>query len=104
KYFPWSKFASGQQGKVPGYDPLAYVVQSAHARGLKVHAWVNPFRITGYLNRYSDLCSTNPAVVWAYDGDPANDRWVLLHQGEYYYNPAIPQVRQMVIDGVREIV
>ena len=104
KYFPWSKFASGQQGKDPGYDPLAYVVQSAHARGLKVHAWVNPFRITGYLNRYSDLCSTNPAVVWANDGDPANDRWVLLHQGEYYYNPAIPQVRQMVIDGVREIV
>ena len=37
-------------------------------------------------------------------GDPANDRWVLLHQGEYYYNPAVPQVRQMVIDGVREIV
>ena len=71
---------------------------------MKVHAWVNPFRITGYLNRYSDLCSTNPAVVWANDGDPANDRWVLLHQGEYYYNPAIPQVRQMVIDGVREIV
>ena len=104
KYFPWSKFASGQQGKDPGYDPLAYVVQSAHQRGLKIHAWVNPYRITGYLNRYSDLSSSNPAVAWANDGDPANDRWVLLHQGEYYYNPAVPQVRQMVIDGVREIV
>lgn len=104
KYFPWSKFASGQQGKDPGYDPLAYVVQSAHQRDLKIHAWVNPYRITGYLNRYSDLSSSNPAVAWANDGDPSNDRWVLLHQGEYYYNPAVPQVRQMVIDGVREIV
>ena len=33
KYFPWSKFASGQQGKDPGYDPLAYVVQSAPCEG-----------------------------------------------------------------------
>lgn len=104
QYFPWSKFASGQQGKNPGYDPLAYVVQSAHARGLKIHAWVNPYRVTGYLNRYSDLSSDNPAVVWANDGDPSNDRWVLLHQGEYYYNPAVEQVRQLVINGVKEIV
>lgn len=103
-YFPWSKFASGRQGKNPGYDPFAYVVQSAHQRGLKVHAWVNPFRITGYLNRYSDLCASNPAVVWAGDGDASNDRWTLVHQGEYYYNPAIPQVRQLIIDGVKEIV
>lgn len=103
-YFPWSKFASGQQGVDPGYDPFGYVVQSAHARGLKIHAWINPFRITGYLNRYSDLSSDNPAIVWANDGDPSNDRWVLLHNGEYYYNPAIPQVRQRITDGVREIV
>lgn len=103
-YFPWSKFASGQQGAAPGYDPFAYIVQAAHQRGLKVHAWINPFRITGYLNRYSDLSSNNPAIVWANDGDPSNDRWVLLHKGEYYYNPAIPQVRQLIVDGVREVV
>lgn len=104
KYFPWSKFASGQQGKNPGYDPFAYVVQSARSRGLQIHAWINPFRITGYLNRYSDLSSDNPAIAWANDGNPANDRWVLVHEGEYYYNPAIWQVRQRIIDGVKEIV
>lgn len=103
KYFPWSKFASGQQGKNPGYDPFDYVVKSAHSRGLQVHAWINPFRITGYLNRYSDLSADNPAILWANDGDSSNDRWVLVHQGEYYYNPAIPQVRQRIIDGVREV-
>ena len=64
----------------------------------------NPFRITGYLNRYSDLCASNPAIVWAGDQDASNDRWVLTHEGELYYNPAIPEVRQRIIDGVREVV
>ena len=41
QYFPWSKFASGKQGKNPGYDPLAYAVQAAHQRGLQLHAWIN---------------------------------------------------------------
>lgn len=104
QYFPWSKFASGKQGKNPGYDPLAYAVQAAHQRGLQIHAWINPFRITGYLNRYSDLCASNPAIAWAKDGDSSNDRWVLCQKGEYYYNPAILQVRQLIIDGVKEIV
>ena len=104
QYFPWSKFASGKQGKNPGYDPLAYAVQAAHQRGLQLHAWINPYRITGYLNRYSDLCAANPAIAWAKDGDSSNDRWVLCQNGEYYYNPAIPQVRQLIIDGVKEIV
>ncbi len=104
QYFPWSKFASGTQGKNPGYDPLAYAVSAAHQRGLKIHAWINPYRITGYLNRYSDLCVTNPAIAWANDGDSTNDRWVLCQNGEYYYNPSIPQVRQLIIDGVKEIV
>lgn len=104
QYFPWSKFASGKQGKNPGYDPLAYAVQAAHQRGLQLHAWINPYRITGYLNRYSDLCASNLAIAWAKDGDSSNDRWVLCQNGEYYYNPAIPQVRQLIIDGVKEIV
>ena len=104
QYFPWSKFASGKQGKNPGYDPLAYAVQAAHQRGLQLHAWINPYRITGYLNRFSDLCASNPAIAWAKDGDSSNDRWVLCQNGEYYYNPAIPQVRQLIIDGVKEIV
>ncbi len=104
QYFPWSKFVSGTQGKNPGYDPLAYAVQAAHQRGLQIHAWINPYRITGYLNRYSDLCASNPAIAWAKDGDSSNDRWVLCQNGEYYYNPAVPQVRQLIIDGVKEIV
>ena len=44
RYEPWSHWISGAQGKSPGYDPLAYCIQQAHARGIEVHAWFNPFR------------------------------------------------------------
>lgn len=41
---PWSSALTGTMGKSPGYDPLAYCIQQAHARGIEVHAWFNPFR------------------------------------------------------------
>ena len=41
---PWSPWLSGTMGRSPGYDPLAYCVSQAHARGIEVHAWFNPFR------------------------------------------------------------
>ena len=41
---PWGAMLSGTQGSDPGYDPLAFAVQEAHARGLELHAWINPFR------------------------------------------------------------
>ena len=41
---PWAKSIMGVQGVDPGYDPLAYAVTAAHARGLELHAWFNPFR------------------------------------------------------------
>lgn len=103
-HFPWSKFASGRQGVSPGYDPLAYAVQAAHDRGLEFHAWLNPYRVTGYLMSFDELADSNPAKVWLTDQDPNNDRWVLLHSGSYYFNPAIPEVRQLITAGVKEIV
>ena len=104
KYFPWSKFAGGTQGANPGYDPFGYFVKAARKRDLQIHAWVNPYRVTGYLNRWGDIADTNPAKVWLTDSDTTNDRWVLKHNGEYYYNPAVPQVRELIINGVKEIV
>ena len=41
---PWGAMLTGQQGTNPGYDPLEFAVQQAHARGLELHAWINPFR------------------------------------------------------------
>lgn len=41
---PWSPYLTGEMGKSPGYDPLAFAVQEAHRRGLELHAWFNPYR------------------------------------------------------------
>ena len=41
---PWSEFLTGEQGKDPGYDPLAFWIEESHKRGLELHAWFNPFR------------------------------------------------------------
>lgn len=41
---PWSRFLTGTMGKDPGWDPLAFALAEAHARGLELHAWLNPYR------------------------------------------------------------
>jgi uncharacterized lipoprotein YddW (UPF0748 family) len=41
---PWSEYLTGTCGKDPGYDPLEFAVREAHARGLELHAWFNPYR------------------------------------------------------------
>jgi uncharacterized lipoprotein YddW (UPF0748 family) len=41
---PWSASLTGTMGRSPGYDPLAFCIKEAHARGIEVHAWFNPFR------------------------------------------------------------
>jgi uncharacterized lipoprotein YddW (UPF0748 family) len=41
---PWARLLTGTQGVDPGYDPLAFAIEQAHARGMELHAWINPFR------------------------------------------------------------
>src|SRR5699024_2535753 len=43
---PWSEYLTGTQGKDPGYDPLTFLIDEAHKRGMEFHAWLNPYRIT----------------------------------------------------------
>lgn len=103
-YFPWSKYISGTQGTNPGFDPLAYMVKAAHDRGLAFHAWLNPYRVTTGSTDYSKLSKDNPARVWKEDSDASNDRNVLSFGGNLYYNPAVKQVQDLILNGIREIV
>jgi uncharacterized lipoprotein YddW (UPF0748 family) len=69
---PWSEYLSGRQGQapVPFYDPLAFAIEEAHARGLQLHAWFNPFRAGHPLSRSphapSHITNTHPELVWHY--------------------------------------
>ena len=81
---PWSPFLSGTMGRAPNpyYDPLAFVVREAHARGLEVHAWFNPYRALDPSSpgpvSPSHITRTDPEAIrrygsqlWMDPGDPA---------------------------------
>ena len=77
------------------------MIEEAHSRALRLEALVNPYRIRGSAAMPKTLAEENPASAFA--ADPARADWV-VEQGEgLYYNPAIPEVRALIVNGVREI-
>lgn len=94
--YPWSDVLTGTQGKDPGYDPLEYFIEGAHKRGLKLQAWINPYRVQTKADK-TKLCSTSPAA--------AHPEWTVVSKdGQLYYDPGIPSVRDLVEKGITEIV
>lgn len=92
-YYPFSHLCTGQQGRDPGYDPLALLVQAAHDRGLALEAWVNPYRIQAGLT--PALCDANPAKL--------HPDWVKYTDTGAYLDPANTAVRQYIADAVGEL-
>lgn len=106
-YYPWSHLVTGTQGEAPadGFDPLAYAVESAHREGIALHAWLNPLRIMLANGVYPpSLSENNPYNVWRNDDNADNDNWVIDYQKGKFYNPAVPEVRELIVNGTREIV
>ena len=104
KYFPWSKYISGTQGKNPGFDPLKYMVSAAHKRGLQFHAWINPYRITSDTTNINTLSKDNIARRWRTNNTKDDDRNVLNYNGALYYNPSVNWVQLQIRNGIQEIV
>ena len=92
-YYPFSHLCTGQQGRDPGYDPLALLVQAAHDRGLALEAWVNPYRIQAGLT--PALCDASPAKL--------HPDWVKYTDTGAYLDPANTAVRQYIADAVGEL-
>jgi len=97
-------YLTGKQGSpLPdGFDPLAYMVDKCHAKGMELHAWLNPYRITlgsaeNPSQDISALCPNHPARL--------HPEYVVAYpDGKLYYNPALQEVRDLVAEGIREIV
>ncbi|MCC7101810.1 MAG: family 10 glycosylhydrolase [Fimbriimonadaceae bacterium] len=72
KLEPWSHYLSGQAGKGPDYDPLAFAIKEAHQRGLELHVWFNPYRAFHPAQKSSipadHIANTHKDIVYSYGG------------------------------------
>lgn len=96
-YEPWASDLVKKRGLDPGYDPLAFVVEEGHKRGLEVHAWVNPYR---YESSVSD-------ATWnelPNDYRVSNPEWILQVGNASILDPGLPAVKQRITDVIQEVV
>lgn len=95
-YEPWSRFLTGTQGRepYPYWDPLKWMIEECHKRGMELHAWINPYRArlksTTY-NSAKHITVKNPELCFSYDN-------------QLILNPALPEVREYTYKIVKDIV
>jgi uncharacterized lipoprotein YddW (UPF0748 family) len=97
KYAPWSRYLTGKEGQGPQTleNPLSWMIQESHARGMEFHAWLNPYRATFDLK--IDQLSPNHDFYKHRD-------WMIKYGAKYYYNPGLPEVKNHLTTVVKEIV
>lgn len=100
-YYNSSYFAKSNKTS-SSYDQLQIMVDEAHKLGLSIHAWINPMRGPTASNMAS---MSDSSVMKQWYNDPSkNGTYIVNYGGSYYFNPAYPEVRQLICNGVAEIV
>ncbi|MFC4263095.1 glycoside hydrolase family 10 protein [Ferruginibacter yonginensis] len=94
---PWSQWLTGQQGVAPTpyYDPLSFMINETHKRGMQFHAWFNPYRATQSLNS-SQLTATH--II------RQHPEWFITYGDKKYFDPGNKQVQQYVAGIVKDVV
>lgn len=94
---PWSEWLTGKQGKAPNpfYDPLEFMIEETHKRGMEFHAWFNPYRAVFNI-RTSSIAPDHITRK--------KPEWFLVYGDKKYFDPAIPEVRSHVTDVIRDVV
>lgn len=91
---PWSEFITGSQGLHPGYDPLQFAVEAAHARGLELHVWINPFRAR-FSKRLSPAAPNHVSLMHPY---------IVKNYGPFQWlDPGYPLSHEYTLSVAREI-
>lgn len=96
-YEPWSQYLTGVQGKAPFpyYDPLQFMIEETHKRGMEFHAWLNPYRAVFNINR----SSIAPDHITR-----QKPQWFVNYGNIKYFDPANPEARAFVANVVKDIV
>ena len=95
-YEPWSRFLTGVQGRVPSpyWDPMQFMIDECHKRGMEFHAWINPYRA-----KTKGTVALSP--IHPYNRNP--ERFV-TYAGQLYFDPALPESRRHICMVVMDIV
>ena len=93
---PWSRFLTGVQGKAPEpyWDPMPFMIDECHKRGMEFHAWINPYRTKTTLK--SELAPNH-----VYNIHP---EWFVTYGDQLYFDPALPESRRHICMVVSDIV
>ena len=91
---PWSRFLTGEQGVSPGYDPLEFAIQEAHARQIELHVWLNPFRASSSADM--PLATNHVAKK--------HPEWIRRHGNQLWVDPGEPAAREYVLGVFLDIV
>ena len=94
---PWSQWLTGTQGKapVPFYDPLQFMIDEAHKRGMEFHAWLNPYRA----NFNVKTASISPNHI-----SKLHPEWFVTYGDKRYFEPSNKQGQAFVVKVVQDIV
>ena len=94
---PWSKWISGTAGVAPNpeWDPLQFMIDECHKRGMELHAWINPYRVTSGK-------TDQPAEGHVYYQHP--EWFVKYADGKIYFDPGLPESRNFIDKVVRDII
>ena len=96
KYEPWSRYLTGVQGQAPApqWDPLAFMVDECHKRGMELHAWINPYRAK--TKGTTALAGNHPVKLYP-------NRFI-EYDGQLYFDPGYPENRAYICKIVKDIV
>ncbi|UKJ08003.1 glycoside hydrolase family 10 protein [Solitalea lacus] len=94
---PWSFWLTGQQGRAPFplYDPLEFMIEESHKRGMEFHAWFNPYRATH---------TSGKGIVAPSHITKKKPEWFFNYAGQLLFNPGIPEVREYIVSVIMDVV
>ena len=101
EYFAWSQMVA-DVGKNPGFDPLKIMIEISHKHNLSFHAWLNPFRT--FLNTQISKVPNSTIFKKWYNDSSKKGRYIVKEGDRWYYNPGEPEVRELILNGVKEII
>ncbi len=93
-YFPWSHILTGTQGENPQYDALQIMCDICKENNLKIHAWINPYRVSSN-ETPKKLSDNNPYIK--------NSEIGIKTDNGIFLDPSNETAQQLVCDGVKEI-